>query len=63
MSEGSPVLIGHLGLAYGLSGKPAEARKTLAELKTLADREYVSSSAIALVYMGLGDKAEALGWL
>ena len=63
LSEGSPVLIGHLGLAYGLSGKPAEARKTLAELKTLADREYVSSSAIALVYMGLGDKAEALGWL
>jgi serine/threonine-protein kinase len=63
LSEGSPVLMGHLGFAYGLNGTPAEARKTLSELKALADREYVPSSAIALVYLGLGDKAEALGWL
>ena len=63
LSEGSPVLIGHLGFVYGLNGTPAEARKTLSELKTLADREYVPSSAIALIYVGLGDKAEALGWL
>jgi serine/threonine-protein kinase len=63
LSEGSPVLIGHLGFAHGLHGEPAEARKTLSELKTLADREYVPSSAVALVYLGLGDRAEALAWL
>jgi TolB-like protein/Flp pilus assembly protein TadD len=63
LSEGSPVIIGHLGFAQGLNGASAEARKTLSELKTLADREYVPSSAMALVHLGLGDKAEALTWL
>ena len=60
LSEGSPVLIGQLGFAYGLNGTREETTKTLAELTALAQREYVPSSAVALVYAGVGDKAQAM---
>src|SRR5580704_17546903 len=63
LSEGSPVSIGHLGYAYGRKGASAEAKKTLSDLSTLAKRQYVPSSTIALVYVGLGDKVQALEWL
>jgi serine/threonine-protein kinase len=60
LSEGSPVPTGHLGYAYGLKGAAADAKKTLADLDTMANRQYVPASAIALVHVGLGDKARAL---
>jgi len=60
LSEGSPVLIGHLGLAYGLSGARADATARLSQLNGLAAREYVPSSSLALVQLGLGRKADAL---
>ncbi|MGB7219590.1 MAG: protein kinase [Vicinamibacterales bacterium] len=63
LSEGSPILIGHLGFVYGLSGAKADAARTLAQLKMLADRQYVPASAVALVHAGLGDKAMALDLL
>ena len=63
LSEGSPVLMGHLGMAYGLSGNAAEASKILAELNALSAREYVPSSAPALVLTGLGKNADALALL
>jgi serine/threonine protein kinase/Tfp pilus assembly protein PilF len=63
LSEGSPVPMGHLGFAYALNKATAEARKTLAELSTLANRQYVPSSTTALVYAGLGDKVQALDQL
>jgi len=63
LSEGSPVSIGHLGYAYGRKGASAEAKNTLSDLSTLAKRQYVPSSTIALVFVGLGDKVQALEWL
>src|SRR6185295_12383179 len=54
LSEGSPLVAGHLGYAYGLSGATADTRKALDDLRTLSAREYVPSTAIALVYAGLG---------
>jgi len=63
LSEGSPLISGHLGYVYGLGGMPADARSALAELNTLSARQYVPSTALALVYTGLGDKAQALEWL
>jgi TolB-like protein/tetratricopeptide (TPR) repeat protein/tRNA A-37 threonylcarbamoyl transferase component Bud32 len=60
LSEGSAVLIGHLGLAYGLSGARTDATAKLSDLNTLAAREYVPSSSLSLVQLGLGRKAEAL---
>jgi serine/threonine protein kinase/tetratricopeptide (TPR) repeat protein len=63
LSEGSPVPMGHLGFAYGLNNDATQARKTLSELSTLATRQYVPSSTIALVHAGLGEKSQALDWL
>ena len=63
LSEGSPVLMGHLGMAYGLSGQAADASKILTELNAFAAREYVPSSAPALVQTGLGKNADALALL
>jgi eukaryotic-like serine/threonine-protein kinase len=63
LSEGSPLVSGHLGYVYGLGGMKSEANDTLAELKTLSARQYVPSTALALVYTGLGDNAQALEWL
>src|SRR4030095_8546433 len=60
LSEGSPVLIGHLGLAYGLSGARTDATAKFSDLNTLAAREYVPSSSLSLVQLGLGRKAEAM---
>ena len=63
LSEGSPLISGHLGYVYGLGGMQADARDALAELKTLSARQYVPSTSFALVNAGLGDKAQALEWL
>ena len=63
LSEGSPVPMGHLGFVYGLKRAAADARRTLADLNRLADRQYVPASSVALVYAGLGGKANALDWL
>jgi tetratricopeptide (TPR) repeat protein len=60
LSEGSPVLMGHLGFTHGLSGGAAEASAVRDDLKMLSAREYVPSSALALVEIGLGNKAGAL---
>jgi Flp pilus assembly protein TadD len=52
-----------LGHAYAMSGKKAEARAVLAELKQRSQQEYVPADSIALVYTGLGEKDEAFTWL
>ncbi|MBI1791252.1 MAG: protein kinase [Acidobacteria bacterium] len=63
LSAGEPGLLGELGHAYAVSGKRTEALKTLAELKDVSKRRYVAPFDIALIYLGLGDKAQALEWL
>jgi len=52
-----------LGRAYGLSGNKMEAKKILDQLKELSKQRYVAAYSFALVYLGLGDKEEALRWL
>ncbi|HEY6246244.1 MAG TPA: hypothetical protein VIX17_19995 [Pyrinomonadaceae bacterium] len=54
---------GYLGLWLAKSGKRDEALKLLNELKQDATKNYVQGDTIALIYIGLGDKAEALEWL
>jgi Flp pilus assembly protein TadD len=63
LSDGSPVLQGHLGMAYGLNGATAEATAARVKLEELAGREYVPSSALALVQIGLGHNREAIDLL
>ena len=54
---------GYLGLWLAKSGKRDEALKLLSELKQEATRGYVQNYTFALIYIGLGDKEEALNWL
>jgi TolB-like protein/tetratricopeptide (TPR) repeat protein len=58
-----PSVLGLLARAYGLSGNKTEAGKILDRLKELSKDRYVSAYSFALIYLGLGDKEEALGWL
>ena len=53
----------NLAHAYALSGKPAEARRILDELKATSARTYVTPYSIALIYAGLGERDQALAWL
>ena len=58
-----PAVLGVLGRAHGLSGNKMEAEKILDQLKKLSKERYVSAYSFALVYLGLGDKEEAVRWL
>ena len=53
-------LLGHL---YGTTGQKDEARKILAQLQEARKQHYVPAYCLALVYLGLGDRDEALHWL
>jgi len=52
-----------LGYALGMCGRVSEAGKILQELLALSRREPVPPSAIAHVYIGLGDKDRAFEWM
>jgi tetratricopeptide (TPR) repeat protein len=54
---------GYLGLWLAKSGKRDEALRLLNELKQESARNYVQSYNLALIYIGLGDKEEALNYL
>ena len=58
-----PSVLGVLARAHGLSGNKMEAEKILDHLKELSKERYVAAYSFALVYLGLGDKQEALRWL
>jgi TolB-like protein/Tfp pilus assembly protein PilF len=54
---------GLLGYAYAISGDRPKAEQILRELEEMAKRQYVSSTAFADIYLGLGEKEKALDWL
>jgi TolB-like protein/Tfp pilus assembly protein PilF len=58
-----PWVLALLGHAYASSGNKTEAAKILEQLKELSKQRYVSAYSLAVVYLGLGDKKEALHWL
>jgi TolB-like protein/Tfp pilus assembly protein PilF len=58
-----PGLLALLGHAYASSGNKTEALKILDQLKELSKQRYVSAYDFARLYLGLGDKEEALRWL
>src|SRR6184192_2917470 len=58
-----PTVLGVLARAHGLSGNKMEAEKILDQLKKLSQERYVSAYSFALIYLGLGDKEQALRWL
>jgi TolB-like protein/Flp pilus assembly protein TadD len=58
-----PFVLGLLGHAYASSGNQTEAIKILEQLKQLSRQRYVSAYSFVVVYIGLGNKEEALHWL
>ena len=58
-----PAAKGFLGLWLSKSGKRDETVKLLGELKQESTRNYVQSITLALIYIALGDKEEALDHL
>jgi len=58
-----PSVLGLLGHIYAVSGDKTEALKILDQLKELSKQRYVAAYSFALIYLGLGDKEEALHWL
>src|SRR5437867_5082433 len=54
---------GLLGYAYAISGDRPKAEQMLRELEEMEKRQYVSSTAFAAIYLGLGEKEKALDWL
>src|SRR4030095_5436592 len=55
------ILNGHV--VYALAGERVKALKALAELREMSKRRYISPYLIAVVSVGLGDKAQAFAWL
>jgi TolB-like protein/Tfp pilus assembly protein PilF len=58
-----PWIVGLLAHAYAASGNKIEAQKYLKQLQETAKERYVEPQTFALVYLGLGNKDEALPWL
>ncbi len=59
----NPAVKGYLGLWLAKSGRRDEAERLLNELKHESTLSYVQSYTFALIYIGLGNKEEALNWL
>ena len=64
MDETRPAYwLGSLALYYAQAGRREDARRILGELELRTKTEYVSASALARVYLGLGEKEKALRFL
>jgi TolB-like protein/DNA-binding winged helix-turn-helix (wHTH) protein/Flp pilus assembly protein TadD len=52
-----------IGYVYALTGRRREALEILARLEKLSHERYVNPQSFAVVYLGLGDKDQAMAWL
>jgi serine/threonine-protein kinase len=55
--------LAQLGHIYATSGRTADARRVLEQLKELSGKRYVSAYNMGVLYAGLGDRDEAFRWL
>ncbi len=58
-----PVPLGMLGRLYALHGQKDEALTILQRLRQSREQRYTAAYGLALIYVGLGDRNEALNWL
>jgi len=63
LSGGNPGFKANLAHAFAIAGRKNEAISILNELKNGSKHEFVDPSQIALVYVGLGEKDQAMIWL
>ncbi|HEX4807471.1 MAG TPA: tetratricopeptide repeat protein [Bryobacteraceae bacterium] len=57
------LVLANIARTYALSGRPAEARKLLRELKDSAKKHYVPAMYIAAIYGALGEREQSLVWI
>jgi eukaryotic-like serine/threonine-protein kinase len=55
--------LAQLGHMYAVSGRTADARKTLRQLQEMSRRRYVSAYNLGVLYTGLGERDQAFRWL
>ena len=63
LSPGSTAFTANLAYAYAVSGMRAEAAKTLNDLKNRSSQAFSNAPEIAMVYVGLNEKDQAMAWL
>ena len=63
LSGGSSTCTSNLAYAYAVSGMKNEAVKILNDLKDRSNHAFSDAPEIALVYVGLNDKDQAMAWL
>ena len=63
LSPGSTAFTANLGYAYAVSGRREEAAKVLDDLKNRSPKAFSNAPEIAMIYVGLDDKDQAMAWL
>jgi tetratricopeptide (TPR) repeat protein len=63
LSPGSTAFKANLAYAYAASGMLNKATKILNELKSRSPQSYSNAPEIAMIYVGLNDKNQAMAWL
>ncbi len=63
LSPGSTAFTANLAYAYAVSGRRDEAVKILNDLKNRSPQSFSNAPEIAMVYVGLNDKNQAMAWL
>ncbi len=58
-----PAVMAELGFAYASSGKKAEAKEIVENLKLRSKREFIDPFNMALIYIATGNRKEAFAWL
>jgi TolB-like protein/Flp pilus assembly protein TadD len=58
-----PVPIGFVGHLCGVMGRKEEARKILEQLRQMRTQRYTCAYSLACVFLGLGERDEAVKWL
>jgi tetratricopeptide (TPR) repeat protein len=63
LSPGSTAFTANLAYSYAMSGRKNEAVKILNDLKARSNDQFSNAAVIAVIYVGLNDRPEAMRWL
>jgi tetratricopeptide (TPR) repeat protein len=63
LAGGNTTFDSNLAHAYAVSGRAEEATKILNDLEGRQTRQSPTDASIALIYVGLGDRDQAMAWL
>jgi TolB-like protein/DNA-binding winged helix-turn-helix (wHTH) protein/Flp pilus assembly protein TadD len=63
LSPGSTAFTANLAYAYAVSGMRDEAEKIMKDLKNRSPQAFSNAPEIAMIYVGLGEKDQAMAWL